>query len=84
MFAFPITTHEIGQMDMTFRVEQNIVRFHISMDNALRVYVPQSATELRQPEPDCLFCESFSRYMKPEVASCHQVLDYVSVEQASS
>jgi hypothetical protein len=63
--------YEIRQMDVAIGIEKHIVRFNITVNDALAVDVSQRAAQLGNPEPDGLFCKGFSRDMKPQVASAH-------------
>lgn len=60
-------------MNMPLRVKQNIVRLDVTMDNSLRVNVPQSATQLSYPEPHGLLCETFPRDVETEITAIHQI-----------
>lgn len=65
-------------MDVSFRVQQDIVRLDITMDDALRVDVFQCAAQLCNPKSDGFFCETFSRDMEPQVTTIHQIHDNVA------
>jgi len=67
-------------MDVPFRVQQDVVRLHISMHDAHAVYVSQRATQLRDPEAHRLLCEGFSRDVKAKVTARHEIDDKVSVQ----
>jgi hypothetical protein len=46
--------------------------------DALLVYVPHRAAQLRDPEADGFFCEGFPRDVEPQIAAIHQINHYVS------
>lgn len=60
-------------MNMPLRVKQDIVWLDVTMDDSLRVNVPQSATQLSNPESHSLLRETFPRDMEPEVTAIHQI-----------
>ena len=71
-------SYKVSQMDMAIRVEENIVRLDVAMDNALLVNVADGAAELGYPEAHRLFGEGLSRDVETQVATVHQVDDDVS------
>lgn len=56
---------------MSLRIEQNIIRLDIAMDDALAVDVIEGASKFGNPEPDAVLCEAFSRDMKTKVSTSH-------------
>ena len=68
-----MNTYEICQMDMTFRIQQDVIRLHISVNDTLRVDISQCATHLYDPKPDSLLCKAFSRNMEAQVSTIHQI-----------
>lgn len=44
-------THKVSKMDMSFRIEQYIVRLDISMNDALLVDILKSTPKLGNPKP---------------------------------
>jgi hypothetical protein len=60
-------------MDMTFRIQQHIIRLDVSMYNALVMYISQCASQLGNPEFHRVFGKGLSRDMKSQVAASHQV-----------
>ena len=56
---------------MALRIEKNIVRLDIPMDDALLMNVAERAGQLGHPEPDGLFSQGFSGYVKPQIATVH-------------
>lgn len=73
LVVYRSNTYEIRQMNMAFRVQQNVIRLHIAVNDTLRVDVPQCATHLQDPEPDRILCETFSRYVEAQVTTVHQI-----------
>lgn len=66
-------TYEVGQMDVTLGVEENIIRFHIAMDDALGMYIFQSTAQLSKPKPNRVLREAFPRNMESEIAPIHKI-----------
>lgn len=60
-------------MDMAIGIEEDVVWLHITMYDALAVYISQSTAQLGYPEPDGVFCESLSRNVEPQIATAHEV-----------
>jgi hypothetical protein len=58
---------------MSFRIQQHVVRLEITMDDALRVDIPQGTSQLCHPKPHCLLGETLPRNMKPKIAAIHQI-----------
>lgn len=58
---------------MSLRIKQHIVGLEITMDNALRVDIPQGTSQLCHPKPHCLLGETLPRNMKPKIAAIHQI-----------
>ena len=58
-------------MNVSLRIEQNIIRLDIAMDDALAVDVIEGASKFGNPEPDAVLCEAFSRDMKTKVSTSH-------------
>ena len=58
-------------MDMTFGIQQNIVRLNISVYDPLLVYVSQRTSQLRNPESNRFFREGLSRDVESKVATVH-------------
>lgn len=46
-----LTQAEVGQDDVSLRIQQNVLRLQVSVHNVQRVQVPQSARDLRSVEP---------------------------------
>ena len=72
-------TYKICQMDVAICIQQHVVRLHVTVDDALRVDIAQSASQLRDPEPHSLFCKCLSRDVEPQVAAGHQVDNEVHI-----
>ena len=64
-------TYKICQMDMALRIQQHIVRLHIPMYNPLLVNIPQRASQLCDPELDCIFRKRLARNVKSQITSAH-------------
>ena len=62
-------------MHMAISVKQNVVRLYVSMHDALAVNITQSAAEFGKPELHSILCKRFSGYMKPKIATIHEI-DY--------
>ena len=73
-----MNTYEICQMDMTFRIQQNVIRLHISVNDTLRVDISQRTAKLCNPKSDSFLCKAFSRDMEPQVTTIHQIHDNVA------
>jgi hypothetical protein len=58
-------------MNVAFRVQQNIIRLHVSVYDSLLVYVSQGTTQLGYPESNCFFSKGLSRNVKSQVATVH-------------
>ncbi len=68
-------TYKICQVDVAVRVEQDVVRFDISVHDALLVDVAHGAPKLGHPEPYCLFCKSLARDVESQITAVHEI-DY--------
>lgn len=55
-----LDTYEICEMDVTIRVQKNIIWLDITVYDALTMYISQSAPQLRDPKPHCLLRKSLS------------------------
>lgn len=65
--------YKISQMDVSFGIQENVIRLDIAMNDTLRVNIPQGATHLSNPEPDGLLRKTFSRDMESQVTAVHQI-----------
>lgn len=70
--------YKVGQVNVALRIQQDVVWFHISVDNALIMDVAQSAAKFGDPEADGRFGEAFSGYVEAEITSAHQINDQIS------
>lgn len=64
-------TYKICQMDMALRIQQYVVRLHIPMYDPLLMDIPQGASQLCDPELDCVFSKRLARNVKSQIASAH-------------
>lgn len=58
---------------MSLRIQQYIVGLEITMDNTLRMDIPQGTSQLCHPKPDSFLGETLPRNMKPKIAAIHQI-----------
>lgn len=65
--------YKISQMDVSFGIQENVIRLDIAMNDTLRVNIPQGATHLSNPELDGLLRKTFSRDMESQVTAVHQI-----------
>lgn len=65
--------YEIRKMYVAVRVQENIVGFDITVDDALTMYVPQSAPQLSDPEPDGVFRKGLPGDVESKVATAHKI-----------
>lgn len=65
---------------MTLRVQQDIIRLDIPVDDALFVNVFQCTSQLCNPESNGLFGESLSRNVESQVPAIHQVYHQVPLQ----
>lgn len=79
-----VWAYEIGQMDVTLRIQQDVIRLNIPVYDALGVDISQSTTQLRDPESHGLFCEAFSRDVEPQITTVHQVHHNVTFQGSAS
>ena len=66
-------TYEICQVNMSLRVQQNVIRFDVTMDDALRVNISERTAQLCNPESNGILCKAFSRDMEPQITTVHQI-----------
>src|SRR5690606_37945013 len=71
-------THEICQMYVPIRIQENIVWLNVPVDNALAVYIFERTCEFCDPEFDCFFRKGFPRNVETEITAVHQVNHEVS------
>lgn len=71
-------TYKISQMDVAVRVEQDVVRLDVPVDDALLVDVAHGAAELGHPEAHGLFCKGLAGDVEAQVAAVHEVDDDVA------
>lgn len=69
--------YEIREMYVAVCVQENIVWFDITVDDALTMYVPQSAPQLGYPEPDGFFRKGLPGDVESQVAAAHEINDKV-------
>lgn len=60
-------------MYVAVRIQENIVWFDITVDDALTVYVPQGAPQLGDPEPDGVFRKGLPGDVESKVAAAHEI-----------
>jgi hypothetical protein len=60
-------------MDVTLRIEKNIVGFEITMNDALRVDISQCAAEFCHPKPYSFFGKAFSRDVETQITAIHKI-----------
>lgn len=60
-------------MDVSLRIEKNIVGFEITMNDALRVNISQCTAKFRHPKPYGFFGEAFSRDMETQITAIHKI-----------
>lgn len=58
-------TYEICQVNMSLRVQQDVIWLDVAMNDALGVDISERAAQLCNPEPNGIFRETFSRDMEP-------------------
>lgn len=68
-----VTTHKVGEMDVAFGIEQDVVGLDVSMHYALTVYVAQRAANLGDPETNGILGKGLSCDVKPQVATIHKI-----------
>ena len=66
-------TYKIGQVNVTIRVEQHIIRLDVPVHDALLMDVAHGASKLRHPKAHCLLCERLSRDVESQVAAVHEI-----------
>jgi hypothetical protein len=78
-----VVSYKVGQMHMAILIQQDIVRFYVSMYDALPVDIPQRTAKLGKPESNSLFGEGFARYVESKVSTSHEVYNEVPVRIVS-
>lgn len=63
---------------MSLRIQKYIIGLEITMDDTLRVDVPQGTSQLCHPKPYSFLGETLSRNVKPKIAAIHQIHDNVA------
>jgi hypothetical protein len=65
-------------MNVSFGVQQHIIRFDIPVDYSLGVDVSQCTTQFREPESHGFLGEAFSGDMEAKVTACHEIHDNIA------
>ena len=63
---------------MPLRVQQNVIRFDVAMNDALRMDIFERAAQLCNPESNSILRKAFPRDMEPQVTTIHQIHHNVS------
>lgn len=71
-------------MDMSLRIQEDVVRLDIAVDDTLRVDISQRAAYLCDPEPNGVLCEAFSRDMEAQITTIHQIHYNVALRNIST
>lgn len=66
-------------MDVAIGIQENVIWFHITMDDALAVNIAQGAAQLGDPESHGLLCECLPGNVESQVAAAHQVDNKVHI-----
>ena len=67
-------------MHMAIGVQQHVVRFDVSVNNALLMHVTESAAKLGDPEADGRFGEVLPRDVEAQVSPAHEIDNKISDE----
>lgn len=74
-------TYKVCQVNVSIGVQEHVVRFDISVDDILAVYVFQRTSQLSNPEPDRLFREGLPRYVETQITATHQVHNKIPITE---
>ena len=65
-------------MDMSLFVQQDIVRFHVTMDDALGMNVPQGTAQFGDPKAHCVLGETFAGDVEAKITAIHEIDDNIT------